>query len=67
MDSVGGARILCERFGGAEPAPFPTVQAVDALPLFHWTGVEPMVAPLEPLVVDEPVPPRRWRRARRAA
>ena len=67
MDSVGGARILSERFGDAEQVPFPTVEAVDALPLFHWTGVEPMVSPLEPLVVEEPAPQRRWRRARKAA
>ncbi len=45
MDSVGGARILSERFGDAEQVPFPTVETVDALPLFHWTGVEPVVRP----------------------
>jgi hypothetical protein len=62
MDSIGGAKILSERLlqnEGEELVPDvrPVVSA-DALPLFHWTGVEP-AAPAEP-----PRPRPRWRRSR---
>jgi hypothetical protein len=35
------------------------VVSADALPLFHWTGVEPAAVPAEP-----PRPRPRWRRSR---
>lgn len=64
MDSIGGAKILSERLLRNDreelvPDTVRPVVAADALPLFHWTGVEP-AAPSEPA----PPRPRRWRRSR---
>lgn len=63
MDSIGGAKILSERLLQNDqeelvPDVRPVV-AADALPLFHWTGVEPAAA-----VEPPPTRPRRWRRSR---
>ena len=65
MDSIGGAKILSERLlrrGANEPVPAAArpIVAADALPLFHWAGVEPAV----PAELPPPQPPRRWRRPR---
>jgi hypothetical protein len=61
MDSIGGAKILTTRLlrdagdGAAADAVAPIAE--DALPLFHWTGVEPAQEPREAAV---PRPRRRW-------
>lgn len=66
MDSIGGARILSERLvGAAEPPPLPCVQALDALPLYHWTGVEPAFPLVEPAVPATPAARRRLGRLTR--
>jgi len=47
MDSIKGAQILAERLAAAgEPPASPPAQLrnPDALPLFHWVGVEPKTA-----------------------
>jgi hypothetical protein len=62
MDSIGGAKILTERLphGRALRDEVPAIAAEEALPLFHWTGVEPSDGP-----EAAPVPPpRRWWRLR---
>ncbi|HET7044059.1 MAG TPA: hypothetical protein VFI37_04350 [Gaiellaceae bacterium] len=71
MDSIGGARILTERFragsfGPPELEPPAAIEAVDALPLFHWTGVEPTVGtPAAPIVETGPPHRRRLRGRKR--
>jgi len=61
MDSIGGAKILTARLRGEsdEPVnePVAPIAAADALPLFHWTGVEPSA---EPTLSPAPSPRRRW-------
>lgn len=62
MDSIGGAKILTERLprGGAPQDEVPPIAAEEALPLFHWAGVEPSEGP-----EAAPAPsPRRWWRLR---
>jgi hypothetical protein len=61
VDSIGGAKILTARLRGdgdesAEAAVAP-IAADDAIPLFHWAGVEPAV---EPTLSAAPPPRRRW-------
>jgi hypothetical protein len=61
MDSIGGAKILTARlYGETEDAAAHAVAPIaadDAIPLFHWTGVEPSTEqPLSPA----PPPRRRW-------
>jgi hypothetical protein len=61
VDSIGGAKILTARLprdkeDGAVPGAVPSITA-DAIPLFHWAGVEPMAQPQEPAA---PPPRRRW-------
>ena len=63
MDSIGGAKILSERLlqrddSALAPKPPPPIVADDALPLFHWAGVEPTT----PAEAPPPSRPRRWRR-----
>jgi len=45
MDIKGAqelARLLIERHGAVpEPAPAVALQATDAVPIFHWLGIEP--------------------------
>jgi hypothetical protein len=60
MDSIGGAKILTTRLlrdagdgASAEAVPI----ADDALPVFHWAGVEPAEKPQE--TAARP-PRRRW-------
>jgi hypothetical protein len=66
MDSIGGARILSERLvGAAEPAPLPCLRTGDALPLYHWTGVEPALPPIEPVGSGTPAARRRLGRLTR--
>ena len=60
MDSIGGAKILTARLRGESDEP--TTDAVapivtaDAIPLFHWAGVEPSAEP----TLSPPPPRRRW-------
>jgi hypothetical protein len=63
MDSIGGAKILTERLLHRAPDHLQEdelrpIAAADAIPLFHWTGVEPAGQP-----EAGPAPPRsrRWR------
>jgi hypothetical protein len=61
MDSIGGAKILTARLRveSDEPAtPVAPIAAEDAIPLFHWAGVEPSA---EPALPPAPAPCRRWR------
>ena len=72
VDSVGGAKILSERFGSERQArPLAAVETADALPIFHWTGVEPEPRVAEPVAEAAPVRRRprllRAGRGRRAA
>lgn len=61
MDSIGGAKILTARLRGETDDP--TARAVapiaadDAIPLFHWAGVEPSA---EQALSPAPPPRRRW-------
>jgi hypothetical protein len=61
MDSIGGAKILTARLRGeTEDAAVHTVAPIaadDAIPLFHWAGVEPSA---EPALSPAPPPRRRW-------
>lgn len=61
MDSIGGAKILTTRLrvesdDAAAEAVAP-IAADDAIPLFHWAGVEPSG---EPTLSPAPPPRRRW-------
>ena len=61
MDSIGGAKILTARLlrdgrDSGEPE-VPPIAAHDAIPLFHWAGVEPAA---EAENADVPSPRRRW-------
>jgi hypothetical protein len=61
MDSIGGAKILITRLrvesdDAAANAVAP-IAADDAIPLFHWAGVEPAA---EPALSPAPPPRRRW-------
>jgi hypothetical protein len=52
MDSIKGGiilRSLFERRGAPDPAPVVELVAHDALPIFHWLGMEPD----DPLVADD--------------
>lgn len=68
VDSIRGAQQLQERLqrrlGSATAGPA-TLDAVDALPVFHWVGVEP---PMEHSSESETLISRRrwWRGGRRA-
>ena len=61
MDSIGGAKILITRLRGvsddAAPEAVAPIAAEDAIPLFHWAGVEPSA---EPALSPAPPPRRRW-------
>lgn len=64
MDSIGGAKILTARLlrdgRDSGEAEVPPIAADDAIPLFHWAGVEPSEGP-----EAAPAPsPRRWWRLR---
>jgi hypothetical protein len=41
MDYITGAKILAERFGETPPAAERQQVVDNALPLFHWLGVNP--------------------------
>jgi hypothetical protein len=61
VDSIGGAKILITRLrvesdDAAANAVAP-IAADDAIPLFHWAGVEPAA---EPALSPAPPPRRRW-------
>jgi hypothetical protein len=60
VDSIGGAKILTARLlrdgrDSGEPE-VPPISADDAIPLFHWAGVEPAAQAEDPV----PSPRRRW-------
>lgn len=61
MDSIGGAKILTTRLrvesDDAAAKPVAPIAADDAIPLFHWAGVEPVA---EPALSPAPPPRRRW-------
>ena len=59
MDSIGGAKILTTRLlrDRNDGADVPPPIADDALPVFHWAGVEPAEEPQEAVA---PPPRRRW-------
>lgn len=61
MDSIGGAKILTTRLrvesDDAAASAVTPIAADDAIPLFHWAGVEPVA---EPALSPAPPPRRRW-------